>query len=398
MIQIGFATPISSRINLPGSKSVANRLLILSSLVPETINISGIPHCSDTLVLIRCLQKIGITIQVARDFVRVVGKFPDCEVQGETLDLLTGDGGTTTRFLLALLARGKRCYRIIPSVTMKARPMEGLLSALRNLGVTVALDESGNILIQGPAEQVGTLKVECAESSQFASALSLAFFDTPMKIIPTNLQFSTRYLSLTDHLIKNFNGGNYSVPVDMSSLAYVLALAALCGTITVGNCSVPDKTQADSAIFEIAKQMGVQVEWSTAGLIINKAQVLKPIAIEVLDCLDLVPALACLCSKADGVSILFGLAGLRGKESNRLIEIQKLLDLFGIKNEYADEEDALRIFGSVAKAPIAEFKSPNDHRMIMAAAIMMKSNNGGILHNETDVAKSFPDFFDLFRQ
>jgi 3-phosphoshikimate 1-carboxyvinyltransferase len=219
-----------------------------------------------------------------------------------------------------------------------------------------------------------------------------------MKIIPANLQFSSRYLTLTDHVIKNFRGGNYSIPVDMSSLAYVLALAALCGTITVGNCPDADKRQADSAIFDIAVQMGVQVEWGRGGVTIQKAQKLRPVAIEISDCLDLVPALACLCSKADGVSILFGLKGLKRKESNRLVEIQKLLDLFSVKNEYLGDDDALRIFGQSIKASAVEFEPPKDHRMIMAAAIMMKANNGGVLHHETDVAKSFPGFFDLFRE
>src|SRR3989339_1533417 len=104
-----------TRIVVPTSKSYANRLLILAATDPREIHLKNLPPSSDVTAMIRCLQQVGVIIErYEGNSVIVKNCFPECEVQNNQItELLTGDGGTTNRFLLAFLARGKCRYRLL---------------------------------------------------------------------------------------------------------------------------------------------------------------------------------------------------------------------------------------------------------------------------------------------
>ncbi len=387
---------LTKSISIPTSKSYANRLLILGSIFPEEVRIDSLPQATDVTNLITSLKEIGLEIIEESEGIKILNSFPECEKLDHEIVLETGDGGTTNRFLLGMLARGKNTYILKPDPLFLKRPIDDFINQLSGLGVFV---EKGDdyIKIKGPIKFEGEeLIIDSALSSQFASAFALSLADKKIKVLAKNLESSEKYLSLTYNLIEKFKTGirKYSVPIDFSSLSYPLALAALSGEVLVENYSGRDSYQADSIFLDILKKIGAEVLEGPGNLLVRKSTNLKSFEIDCSSCLDLVPTLSFLFSYIPGRTILKNIKALSYKESDRLVEIQKLLNLFKIENRTLGDSD-LEIIGTTKKSSFEEYEAPKDHRMIMTAYLFMRLNGGGVIKNHTFVDKSFPEFFQL---
>ncbi len=298
--------------------------------------------------------------------------------------------------MLAMLARGQNSYIVRPDPLFLKRPIDDFLAQLSSLGVYVEKGED-YIKIKGPIKFEGDqLIIDSAISSQFASAFALSLADKDIKVVAKNLEASEKYLALTYHLIEKFKNGirKFSVPLDFSSLSYPLALAALNGEVRVENYQGRDFYQADSTFIEILQKIGADIFEGNDHLVVRKSSNLKSLEIDCSKCLDLVPTLSFLFSYIPGKTILKNIKALSYKESDRIIEILKLLNLFKIENRLLDNFD-LEIIGTSQKSPFVEYDAPKDHRMIMTAYLFMRLNEGGIIKNFKAVDKSFPEFFQL---
>ena len=387
----------SKSLNIPTSKSYANRLLILGSVFPEKVTLHNLPEATDVTNLISSLKKVGLKIIQKSESLSILNSFPDCEKVGEEIVLETGDGGTTNRFLMAMLARGQNTYVLKPDPLFLKRPIDDFLLQLSSLGVYV---EKGSdfIKIKGPIKYDGDqLLVESSLSSQFASAFALSLADKKIQVIAKDLDTSQKYLSLTYYLIEKFKAGTreFLVPIDFSSLSYPLALAALTGEVRIENYPGRDTYQADSIFLQVLKEIGAEVLERDDYLLVKKSKNLKSIEMDCSKCLDLVPTLSFLFSYIPGKTILKNIKALSYKESDRIFEIQKLLNLFKIENRLV--EDSLEIIGKAQKSPFLEYEAPKDHRIIMTAYLFMRFNSGGIIKNYSFVDKSFPKFFELLK-
>ncbi|RLA62545.1 MAG: hypothetical protein DRQ88_09155 [Epsilonproteobacteria bacterium] len=379
---------LKKKLKVPTSKSYANRLLILGALTPELFKIESMPFSTDVTSLVNCLKEIGLDIELSGDCLTLKNSFPECEKDSNVF-LEPGDGGTTTRFLIGLLARGKKTYRVKLSLEMSVRPMDDLIHNLLELGVYVKKTE--DILeIKGPYKLKEQITVEGNKSTQFASSLALALADKKTTIKINNLRNSKTYFSLTNSLIKDFKKGqrNFRVPLDFSSLSYPFALGLIGGDIEVQDFAM-DRLQADAKLLDYFKDF-INIEEGV--LKINNLVNLEPVEIDCSDCLDLVPALAFICSNILGKSILKNLEGLLFKETNRVKEIMNLLTLFNVSHHLSSGY-SLEIVGSSQKSGFVEYDCPQDHRMAMTAFLFMKRNSGGIIINASCVKKSFPGFF-----
>lgn len=391
-----FPGGFSKSLKIPTSKSYANRLLILGSIFSEKVTLHHLPEATDVTNLISSLKKIGLEItEESPGSLSISNSFPNCEKIDQEITLETGDGGTTNRFLMAMLARGKNTYILRPDPLFLKRPIDDFLLQLSSLGVLV---EKGNdfIKIKGPIKYDGDqLIVDSSLSSQFASAFALSFADKKIQVLAKDLEASQKYLLLTYHLIEKLKGGirEFSIPIDFSSLSYPLALAALTGEVKIENYPGRDSYQADSIFLQVLKEIGVEVLEGEDYLLVRKSKKLKSIEMDCSRCLDLVPTLSFLFSYIPGKTILKNIKGLSYKESDRIFEIQRLLNLFKIENRLA--EDSLEITGTSYKSSFLEYEAPKDHRLIMTAYLFMRYNSGGIIKNFSSVDKSFPKFFEL---
>ena len=395
-------------VTIPTSKSHSNRALILGAVRGENFKVRNISDSTDVTNLLNAFKKIGLSLRHEESTVTFLNSFPDCEknTEGNVIELHTGDGGTTNRFLIALLSRGKKEYQIFPTEKMSERPIEDLIRPLKKLSVNIVhniLSDANTpwITIKGPASMYNTTKLEidCQKSTQFASAMMLAFSKIPLQFEFINLHASEAYLKMTSMVIKkSLESNSYTVPVDFSSLGYPAALAALTGRVLITNCHELDEYQADSVFIDVLKNSGANCEFTSSGLEIKKGEKLNPITFDVSTAPDLFPTLAFFAAHVDGVSRFSNMEILKFKESDRLQEMTDLMKTFGVEMQYSPIEDTLTITGSSQKKyQQSTIKPARDHRIVMAAALFMTKNAGGELYETDCVEKSFPKFFTLLK-
>lgn len=386
-------------LDVPSSKSFANRALILAAIDERDIVIHNMPESSDVEVMIECLRRIGVKILRDNETITVKGSFPKCEISTQSIiTLRTGDGGTTNRFLIPLLALGKNQYIIEPKGHMKERPMEELFVALKKMGVHLESGHGEWLKIKGPINtNIKEIEIDCERTTQFATGLQLVFSNKDIKVIPKKLSSSKSYFDLTLKMIDDFKiASEFEVPVDFSSLSYPVALALLSGKVTVKNCHKIDELQADSKLLKFINMMGATYQLDQNGLVVSK-QKLEAASFDCTDCPDLIPTLAFICSYAKGTSSIKGVNLLKFKESNRLKEIIRLFKEFSIDYTLHEEETGELLIQGVENTSLERrvLSPPDDHRMVMASYLYLRMNGGGELTNPNSVKKSFPDFFDV---
>jgi len=380
---------------VPGSKSYINRALICGALKEEKIIIENINYCDDVVFLVKALQKIGLEISQEESKIEILNSFPTCERDGLSLDI--GSGGTTLRFLLPLLSLGTKEYKVILSEELSKRPHDDLIQSLRSLGARIEKKEN-SFIVQGPISKKEVV-VDAALSSQFASALTLLkVWDKDFKIEIKNLKTSPSYLKMTEYLVTHFQNHNFfTVPGDFSSAAFPIVFSCVTNTPLILSELKVDPLQADTKILNVLKKVGgnFQEKENVITMIPRTKTSLKSFEQDISDCLDLAPALAFLASFCEGRSALLNISALKYKESDRLSEIQKLLDHFGIEHEV--EAKTLWIQGKKEFHYRDKIQTAPDHRMVMTASLFLRALNGGIVSWPLAVNKSYPSFFkDLF--
>ncbi|MCY4644629.1 MAG: hypothetical protein OXB88_08440 [Bacteriovoracales bacterium] len=369
-------------ISIPGSKSYANRALILAALSKDPCHIKGLPKALDTLDLIACLKRIGLQIHEGKDGLTIDRSFPSCETPSKTpIRLDSGEGGTTNRFLIPLLALGQNEYLLYPDPQVMKRPMDEFQRHIKSFE-----KKNDHFRIKGP-QSSHSLKLGRSPTTQIASAFSLVGYDVQ---IPPSLP-SLPYFLMTQEMVRLFDK-EFCVPPDWSSAAFPLAFAALAGSVQIENIKAQDPLQADSALLGVLDQVGCDYEWNSKGLHIKKA-LKRPFVFDCTHSPDLFPALSFLASYLDGESSITGLQNLKYKESDRLEEGIKLLSIFGIP--YHLEGHTLRILGQKPDQRARSVTTAKDHRLVMTAYLFLRLNGGGTLEPAHAVEKSFPEFFDL---
>jgi 3-phosphoshikimate 1-carboxyvinyltransferase len=405
--KIGPLDFFDKEINLPSSKSHSNRALIIGAIRGGNFKVHNVSDSTDVTNMIAALKKIGLKLKIDGATVVFLNSFPECEIdtQDNIISLATGDGGTTNRFLIALLARGKKEYHLFPTEKMSDRPIEDLIQPLKKLNVHIERHENSDskkkawVILKGPASLYNTTKLEidCQKSTQFATALMLAFSNIPLQFEFVNLHASESYLKMTSAVIqKCLDGNSYTVPVDFSSLGYPAALAVLMGRVLIRNCLEIDSLQADSIFIEMLKICGAATALSNQGLEIKKGTKLKPFSFSIGNAPDLFPTLVFLAAHIEGKSTFSELSILQFKESDRLLQMIAILKSFGVDIDFNPDQNILIVMGkSNFKYKKAAIHPARDHRIVMAAALFMAKNSGGELYEVDCIEKSFSDFLSL---
>ncbi len=384
---------LCKKVVVPTSKSYANRVLILAATNPSEVTIHHLPESSDVKNMLKCFSKIGLDVEHRDDSVIIKNSFPECEkTSSEVINLNTGDGGTTNRFLIPLLALGKNKYNLIPAEKMSQRPMEEMEKILLSLGVKI-FNEDNWFCLQGPYQtDFKSIEVDCSETTQFATGFMLSLQKVNIDVIEKNLKTSVPYLLMTKELVKSFKN-SYTVPVDFSSLSYPLALGLFNGEVHVPNCVDIDKYQADSVFIKIIKDLGAVITINETGLKLKGLDQVDSFEVDCSDCPDLVPTLCFVASYANGTSYMRNVDVLKFKECDRLSEMQRIMSLFNVTCSYDEENDVLCVVGREPIIKEIEVVTERDHRMVMIGHLFQRFNGGGILKNIDCVEKSFPKFF-----
>ncbi len=382
--------------NIPASKSLFNRYLILKSFEPR-IQISGETTCEDVLHLTACLENLA---------------------KGER-SFYCGDGGTTLRFLALRVSRLTGTFYLTGSERLFARPQEELIEIFNQLGIAAKIHQNTlEIKSLGWQKPADVLRVSSGVSSQFLTAVLLSSWnlDFILRIAKPVEIVSQAYFSMTLKIVKDcglklqesnncfevqpFSKVKYStisVEADVSSAFVIAALGALYGQVKIKNW--PQKSlQPDFHFLEILQNMGVELSSTGNVLQVFESSKLQGIKINLKNSPDLFPVLAVLCAFAEDISTLYGAPQLKAKESNRIVKISELLSLCHITHEVL--ADGLKIFPSDKKRCMENivFSAENDHRLVMAAFLLKPIFVNLQIKNENAVKKSYPGFLSIYQQ
>ncbi len=388
----------NKQIEIPCSKSYANRALILGALIGNGFKVINAGKSSDVLSLVEILRLVGLKINKNGDELVFINCFPECEeIKEGPVTIKTGDGGTTNRFLIALLSLGKNCYQFIPSERMSERPIDDLLLPLSKNNVIVRKNVSNSwVEIKGPLIFPSSFEIDCSMSTQFASALKLISFNKNVAFKLLNVLASESYLTMTDSVINEISQKkSYTVPIDFSSLSYPLALAAHIGEVTILNCHEIDSNQADAVFLDLLKKSGANISFTEQGLRVNNDSPIHGFKVDVSTCPDLFMTLAFVASYAKENSEFKNLEVLRHKESDRILAVLEILDIFKVKYIYDQKNETLVIHGNTPKISPVDLTPVNDHRIVMMSYLFLRYNSGGLLNNVDCIKKSFPNFIQL---
>ena len=380
------------RGEVPASKSILNRLLILQSFRRDLV-IIGDSDADD----VRCMR--GALRALER------GESADC-----------GAAGTTLRFLALRASRIPGRHVLKGSSRLLARPQGELISILAQLGCRAELSD-GAIIVEGEGWKVpkGGLRIRREISSQFASAVVLSAWglERPLRLGFEGEAVSETYFAMTLDIVRRAGlawrrdeEGSIELPreariatselnaeLDISSAFAIAALAAVSGRAEI--LQWPDRSlQADAAFVDILSEMGCEIEIRDRVLKIARPESgrLRAVARDLRLAPDLFPVLAVLCARAEGRSILFGAPQLAHKESNRIARVADLVRAIGA--QVHERADGLEIIGGKSQREF-RFNPDHDHRLAMAAAVARAAGAAVAIEDRAVVNKSFPSFWSI---
>lgn len=405
------APPLNS-VQIPGSKSVSNRALLMAALARGSSLLCGGLEAEDSRWMRQALTSLGCPVQDLPGGWKVHGGGGPAP----SGPLWLGASGTTLRFLLPWLALFAQApLRLEGDPRLFERPLGPLLEPLLALGAQWRPDARGAWL--EPAResiQQLDLTVDASLSSQFLTGLALAAAALPgTSHLGWAAVASPSYLALTNHWLHQFGcaailepgqwtipGGcllprTLSLPGDWSGAAAFLAAAAATGrTLQVSPLDAQDP-QGDRAMVDILRAAGCTLTWREPLTLTISGFLQRGLDADLSLCPDLGPVLAALAALAPGPSELRGLETLPLKECDRLEASADLVRWLGGQAEVIGNH-TLRITPGEPSTDRSAFDPRQDHRMAFAAAVG-GLRHGGELLDPHCVAKTFPTFWDVWR-
>ena len=322
----------SVTVNLTASKSISNRALILKKLLPLPLLLNNISLADDTNLMLNALT-----------------------VTDKEINL--NNAGTCMRFLTAYFANNiGETITLQCDERMKQRPINDLVNALKILGAQIIyLEKEGFPPLQITGQKlVGkTIEINASESSQFITALmligpfiqngltielkgSIASFDyikmtyMLMQRIGLNVFIENNLIKILPYKYQN-TLAEYNIENDWSGASFWYLIATLNDSLSfkLNNLTL-DSIQGDKITAEIFEALGVNTDSLEDGIIIKKTRSPQNnLEFNLLNCIDLAPALCVACAALNINATIRGLQNLNIKESNRLLAIITELNKFG---------------------------------------------------------------------
>lgn len=403
-------------VTVPGSKSYSHRSIIAAALSNGISTVENCLESEDTLLTIKALKTMGVDIEKREDIYTIYGNAGVFPHKNEEIYL--ANSGTSLRLLTGIASIGNGIYTLTGTKRMHERPINNLLDSLKQLGVS-AFSVNDNscppVSVKGSRIDGGSITVDCSISSQFLSALLLIspFTRDGVEISLPSEPVSKPYIDMTIDIMEKagivlerngyrkyfiegnqfYKAGKYVVEPDCSNATYFWGSAAITGKKVKVNNIKRSSVQGDVKFAELMEEMGCIVNHEKDGISVTGGK-LKAIKTDMGNMPDVAPTLAVVAAFAEGETVVSNVAHLKAKECDRLGSVVKELLKMGVKAKCTD--DQLFITGGAPKA--ATIETYDDHRMAMAFSIAGLKTPGVIIKDEMCVAKSFPNYWDIFDQ
>jgi len=401
MLQISYNNKkLDGTFELPSSKSISNRLLIMRALERSKVLFDNLSEAEDTYMMRLYLSFINT-----------------CAGSEIPLSLDTHNAGTVFRFLLAYLSRQDGKWLLTGGERMRQRPVGALVDALRSLGADIQYTEKEGfppLLIHGKKLKGSLVELNASSSSQYVSALMLIapYLPGGLTIRLKTEPVSSAYIDMTASLMKDFGasvslskkeirvaGGNYNVEAvgverDWSAAAFWYEMVAFGNDAGVYLPGLSEHSvQGDKFLVDVFAKLGVRSDFTDGGLNLSRTgKVVESIDFDFTHAPDIVPSVMTTCA-ALGVEARFsGIEHLRIKESDRILSMEQELGKIGTEIIQEGESYLLRPGNKHPEKLI--FNSHGDHRMAMSLApLAMKFGAVSIVEPDV-VKKSYPGYWD----
>lgn len=425
----------AGEVLLPGSKSISNRVLLLSALSLGTTTVYDLLASDDTRVMLDGLRQIGCEVEESGSTVRITGLGGRKPVS--PCSLFMGNAGTAMRPLTAALALLGGEFELSGVPRMHERPIGDLVDALRQLGCHI--DYLGNPgypplrIAHGngvPALALNQpIQVRGDVSSQFLTALLMALplvaTQTAVHIEVVGELISKPYIAITLQLLARFGiqvhhdnwqrftipaGSQYQSPgsiyveADASSASYFIALGAIASSAEASN-SIKiqgvglDSIQGDIRFVEAAQAMGAKVTGGPNWLEVQRgAWPLKAIDLDCNHIPDAAMNLAVMALYATGTTTLRNIASWRVKETDRIAAMANELRKLGATVQEGADYIQITPPASTEHWKAASIHTYDDHRVAMcfSLATFNPAQLPVRIEDPKCVAKTFPDYFEAF--
>lgn len=408
-------------VNIPGSKSISNRALLLATLATGSTTLTNLLDSDDIRHMLASLKQLGVNYRLNED--KTV-----CEVQGlggaicvdSAQTLFLGNAGTAMRPLCAALTLGHGEFTLTGEPRMEERPIGDLVDALRQLGADITyLKNEGfpPLTINATGLNGGDVKIAGDLSSQFLTALLMV---APLATSAVNIHItgelvSKPYIDITTALMAQFgvkvinhdyqrfeipagqryvSPGKVLVEGDASSASYFLAAGAIQGgevkVTGVGKLSI----QGDVKFAEVLEKMGADIEWGD-DYIISRGAKLHAVDLDMNHIPDAAMTIATAALFAKGTTTIRNIYNWRIKETDRLAAMATELRKVGATVD--EGHDYISVTPPVVLTT-ASIDTYNDHRMAMCFSLMAFAPCGITINDPDCTSKTFPDYFYQFSQ
>jgi 3-phosphoshikimate 1-carboxyvinyltransferase len=440
------AGPVRARLSVPGSKSMTNRALVLAALADGPGTVAGPLQARDTLLMRAALTALGATITDSLpDDADQAGPAPSWQVvpgqPGAGIHVDVGNAGTVLRFAPAVAALTTVSAAFHGDPRAAERPVGPMLAALRELGAVI--DDGGRGALPFTVHGSGSLPggavtLNASASSQFVSGLLLAAprFDKGAEIRHRGGRApSAPHIAMTVAMLRDAGAevetwtiqsgtpagtpdtwrvhpgaiGHHEVIVqpDLSNAVPFLAAAlATGGAVTIAGWPAVT-AQPAGQILDLLSAFGADCTLAVKGeeggmgrragggeLTVTGTGRIRPVDADLADIPESVPVAAALAALADGPSRLTGIGHIRRHETDRLAALATEIGALG--GDVTELPDGLAIRPRALRATGRPFDSYDDHRMVMAAAVLGLAVPGIEVANAATVAKTFPAFTQLW--
>jgi 3-phosphoshikimate 1-carboxyvinyltransferase len=406
------AGPIRAHVELPGSKSITNRVLIVAALADGPSRIVAPLRARDTFLMADALRTLGTRIEDdGAEWVVTPGP-----LHGGAID--AGLAGTVMRFLPAVAALADGSVDIDGDPYARQRPMATLLDGLRQAGVEV--DDGGRgrmpFTVRGKGRvDGGAVHIDASASSQFVSGLLLAGarYEKGIEVVHTGVDGvpSQPHIDMTAEVLRDA-GVTVSVPgagvwrvepgplrarewlvePDLSNAGAFLAAAVVTGG-TVRVPRWPERTtQAGDRLRELLAAMGADVHLRNGELTVSGGEQVLGLDANLHEVGELTPVIAALATFASTPSYLSGIAHLRGHETDRLAALATEIKRLG--GDVVEDAGALTIHPRPLHAGV--WHSYADHRMATAGAVVGLAVDGIVIDDIEATSKTLPDFTGMW--
>ena len=409
-------TPVHASIDLPGSKSLSNRVLLIAALACGRSKITNLPTSKDVQAGIGALKSLGVVYLLSKDQTEIEisgcgGSFPTKNAR-----VFCNEAGTLTRFIVPLAAAQTQGeYYIYAAKRMMERPIAQQLEILNDLGLQASYEHNAQRLpmtIHAKGlTSVKKVSIQGDKSSQFLSGLLIAApFIKNGLTIESQTNHPQPYVKMTtdmmqffgvdiiqkdnQYTVKNhsYQAKDYAIEPDLSTASYFWALALLTGgEVHVKNVKKQAK-QGDIRFLEVLAKMGATVVEENQGISVIATQTLKGVTVNMRNFSDTFMTVAVLACFAQGQTHISGLSHTRLQESDRVFAMEEGLKKLGVKVE--STQDTLHIYPQESNLQSAEVQGHNDHRIAMSLALIGARVPGVVINGSQCVAKTCPDYFE----